>query len=218
MLFYPHFCRSACVFLKKPVATQSHPDTGVELHQVQYQTPTPKKQGIACFKNPWPTCMSSGAKTNPAALFLTTVHEKVSLTCSLRVVWAHSMQHISFTTNSFQTFSLEFNFWPSNQNPDGFGMAWGGPKHSDNHPVLFCGRHPGCRTKGVRHPWDGKRFSTGHLDGSGLQQGVITPWLQQACMYSSLPSRPSFSLLLMVGLWGHCLAKTWVSLQTITYL
>ena len=30
-----------------------------------------------------------------------------SLACSLRVVWTHSMQQISFTTNSFQIYSLE---------------------------------------------------------------------------------------------------------------
>ena len=34
----------------------------VELHEVQYQTPTPTNQDIACFKNPRPTFMSSGAK------------------------------------------------------------------------------------------------------------------------------------------------------------
>ena len=33
-----------------------------------------------------------------------------------RLVWAHSMKQISFTCNSFQIFSLEFNFWLSHQN------------------------------------------------------------------------------------------------------
>ena len=54
-------------------------------------------------------------KNNSPALSLTIVHEKVSLTCSFRVVWAHSMQQISFPSNTFQIFSLEFNFWPSYQ-------------------------------------------------------------------------------------------------------
>ena len=40
----------------------------------------------------------------------TIVHEKLLFTCNLRVVWAHSMQQISFTSNSFLIFSLEFYF------------------------------------------------------------------------------------------------------------
>ena len=57
-------------------------------------------------------------KKNLAVLSLTIVHEKVSLNYSLRVVWAHYMQQISFTYNFFQicVFSLDFNFWPSHQN------------------------------------------------------------------------------------------------------
>ena len=38
------------------------------------------------------------------------MHKEVSLTCSLGVVWAHSMLQISFTSNFFQIFSLETNF------------------------------------------------------------------------------------------------------------
>ena len=52
------------------------------------------------------------------------VHEKVSLTCSLRWVWAHYMQQIPFTSNSFQIVSLEFNFWPSNQNHSRMIRLW----------------------------------------------------------------------------------------------
>ena len=54
--------------------------------------------------------MSYGAKKYSAALSHTIGHEKVVLTCSLRVVWPHSVQQISFTTNSFQIFSLEIHF------------------------------------------------------------------------------------------------------------
>ena len=76
----------------------------VELHLVQYQTPTPTNQGIACFKNPWPTFVSSGEKFSS-----TPPHNyarKFNYSLSFRVVWAHTMQQISFISNSFQYFHL----------------------------------------------------------------------------------------------------------------
>mgnify|MGYP001801430999 CR=1 FL=1 len=61
----------------------------MDLLQVHYQT---------CFKNLWPSVMSSGAK------------EIFNSTLPHNCVWAHSMQHISFTTHSFQMYSLEIYF------------------------------------------------------------------------------------------------------------
>ena len=47
------------------------------------RAPTLTNRGIARFKNPLPISKSSGRNRNSEALFLTVVHEKVSLTCSL---------------------------------------------------------------------------------------------------------------------------------------
>ena len=85
----------------------------VELHSVQYQSHIPTNQGIACFKNSWPTFVSSGAKkysAAPSPWHHNCAWEGFSYLQVLRVVWAHSMQRMSFTTDSWNIFTWNIIF------------------------------------------------------------------------------------------------------------
>ena len=84
-----------CGVKPRPVSNTNPPEKK-RLHQGVILTPCPDRLSSSFIHS----CPLSGAKKYiQLALFFTiVVHEKGSLTCSFRVVWAHSMQQISFIT------------------------------------------------------------------------------------------------------------------------
>ena len=72
-----------------------------------------KNQGITCFKNPWPTFMSSRAKDYSASLTLTIGHDNVSAgwwqfaLISCRISPSHPI--------CFKYFHWKYTVWPAHQ-------------------------------------------------------------------------------------------------------